>query len=128
MILVDGDSIVVPAFTSVVTVTGAVNQPTALTYVPGQDINYYIRAAGGGDRRADLGRAYVVQPNGRLQSVVRRRFLPDGLPEPRPGAKIVVPERSPTDNTNIAQTLSLLAQVGGPLAAVVAAIITLRRQ
>jgi polysaccharide biosynthesis/export protein len=128
LILVDGDSIVVPTFNAVVTVAGAVNQPAALTYVPGRDIRYYIRAAGGGSRSADLSRAYVVQPSGKLESVQRRRLLPDDVPEPRPGARVVVPERSPDDRRDFGQLLAAFAQVAGTLTAIVAAVVALKNQ
>ncbi|MEO5579500.1 MAG: SLBB domain-containing protein, partial [Gemmatimonadaceae bacterium] len=45
--LVDGDSIFIPRFNAVVNVKGAVNSPVAVTYVPGADLEYYVRAAGG---------------------------------------------------------------------------------
>jgi protein involved in polysaccharide export with SLBB domain len=128
LILVDGDSVIVPPFNAVVSVSGAVNQASALTYVPGRDINYYIRAAGGPSPTADPGRAYVVQPSGKLQSVQRRRVLPDGLPEPRPGSRVVVPERVAGDNQSFLQALTVFAQVGGTLAAVLATIISLTRK
>ena len=127
LLLADGDSIVIPPFNVIVTVTGAVNQPSALPYVGGQSIDYYIRAAGGGNRTADLSRAYVIQPSGKLEAVQRRRFFPDGLPRPRPGAHVVVPEKAANDGQNIVQALTLFAQVGGTIAALVAAIVTLKR-
>ena len=66
MLLVDGDSVYVPRYNGVVMVTGAVNSPLAVAYVPGEDINFYIRSAGGGNTHADLNRAYVTQPNGKV--------------------------------------------------------------
>jgi hypothetical protein len=38
-----------------------------------------------------VGRSYVTQPNGKVESVQRRRFLPDGIPTPRAGSTVVVP-------------------------------------
>ncbi len=62
LILQDGDSIDIPSYTGVVRVSGEVNAPTAVSYVPGENINYYIRAAGGPTYKADPGHAYVRQP------------------------------------------------------------------
>jgi protein involved in polysaccharide export with SLBB domain len=126
LILIHGDSIVIPPFNVVVTITGAVNAPVAVTYTPGRDLNYYVRAAGGPSRTGDASRAYVIQPNGKLESIQRRRFLPDGVPEPRPGARVVVPEKDPNQRRDISQTIALFAQVAGTLAAVVAAIAAAR--
>jgi polysaccharide biosynthesis/export protein len=126
MILVDGDSIMIPPFSAVVTITGSVNSPVAVTYTPGRDINYYIRAAGGPSRNGEASRAYVIQPSGKLESIQRRRFFPDGIPEPRPGSKVVVPERSQNE-PDAAARIALFAQVAGTLAALVAAIAATRR-
>jgi protein involved in polysaccharide export with SLBB domain len=125
-ILQDGDSIVVPAFNPVVRVAGAVNAPSAVAYVPGRSLDYYVRAAGGGGRAADLGRAYVQQPNGKVESVIRRRFLPDDQPTPRAGAQVVVPERA-SGLAGAAQAAGIFAQIAGPLAGLIGVLIALRR-
>lgn len=117
LLLQDGDSVVIPVYTAVVNVAGAVNSPVAVSYVPGQDIDYYVRAAGGLSRTADPSRAYVTQPNGKVQSIERRRLLPDGVPEPRAGSFVFVPERDPN------QRRDLLALVGG-VAQIVATLVT----
>jgi len=55
LVLQDGDSIHIPPYTGIVTVTGSVNAPMAVAYVRGADLDYYVRAAGGAtmrDRRA----------------------------------------------------------------------------
>ena len=126
-VLQDGDSVVVPTYNPVVRVAGAVNAPVAVAFVPGRDVDYYVRAAGGPARGADLGRAYVTQPNGKLESVKRRRFLPDDVPEVRAGAQVFVPEIPPGDRANLSQQLALFAQVAGTLAALVTALAVLRR-
>jgi protein involved in polysaccharide export with SLBB domain len=127
LVLQDGDSILVPTFNPVVRVAGGVNAPSAVTYVPGRPLDYYVRAAGGAARSADVGRAYVRQPNGKVESVVRRRFLPDLQPRPRAGAQVVVPERAATEIASAAGQIALLAQLGGVLAALLVAIASLRR-
>ena len=82
---------------------------------------------GGPSRVGDASRAYVIQPNGKLESIQRRRLLPDGIPEPRPGARVVVPERAESDRRDLGQLIALFAQVGGTLAAVIAAVVAVRR-
>ncbi|MEO7648500.1 MAG: SLBB domain-containing protein, partial [Gemmatimonadaceae bacterium] len=52
LILQDGDSIFIPRYSGVVHVTGAVNSPLAVAYVPGRDLPWYVRAAGGPAVRA----------------------------------------------------------------------------
>jgi polysaccharide biosynthesis/export protein len=126
LLLEDGDSVVVPKFTAVVQVAGAVNSPIAVAYVPGRNIDYYIRSAGGFSRRADSRRAYVTQPNGKVESVQRRTFAPDGVPEPRPGGRVFVPERDPTERRDTAQLAGIIAQVISSLVAVTVAVVSIR--
>lgn len=128
LILFDGDSIVIPRFDAVVRVDGAVNSPTALPYVRGKPLDYYIRAAGGGRRDADLPRAYVTQPNGRVDAVVRRRFLPDGQPEPRPGAIVTVPTRDPSERAQNLAAATTIAQIAASLAAVITSLVVIFQQ
>ena len=95
-VLQDGDSIVVPSYNPVVQVIGAVNAPTAVAFVPGKNIDYYIQSAGGPARDADAGRAYVRQPNGKVESKRRHFFLlPTSVPEVRAGAEVTVPDAKP---------------------------------
>jgi polysaccharide biosynthesis/export protein len=96
LLLQDGDSLFLPRYSGVVHVDGAVNAPVAVAYVPGQNIEYYLRAAGGPAARADVSRAYVTQPNGKVEAVVRRSLAPDVLPRPRAGSRVHVPERDPS--------------------------------
>jgi polysaccharide biosynthesis/export protein len=130
IILFDGDSITIPRYDAVVRVDGAVNSPTALPYIRGKDMQYYIRAAGGGRLDADLPRTYVTQPNGRVDAVARRFLLPDGQPTPRPGAVVTVPQRDRQERQdNLAartQVVSIVATVATVLASLATIIIQLR--
>jgi len=120
LVLQDGDSISIPQYNAMVDVGGAVNSPISVAYVPGADLDYYIRAAGGLSRSADPGRAYVRQPSGKVESVKSRRMLPDAMPEPRAGGVVYVPERDPADKPNYVGAVGAVAQVLGALVAIVA--------
>lgn len=128
LILFEGDSIVIPRFDAVVRVDGAVNSPTALPFVQGRPLSYYIRAAGGGRRDADLARAYVTQPNGRVDAVIRRTLLPDGQPVPRPGAIVTVPTRDPAERTQNLAAATTIAQIAASLAAVITSLVVIYAQ
>jgi polysaccharide export outer membrane protein len=122
LILQDGDSIYIPAYSGVVNVAGAVNSPLAVAYVPGKDLDYYVSAAGGPSRRADMRRAYVRQPNGKVESVHRHLLWFDGVPEPGPGSYVFVPEKETAGQSTWAQNLPVVASILGSLVAVVALI------
>jgi protein involved in polysaccharide export with SLBB domain len=117
--LQDGDSIYLPPFTGIVEVQGAVNAPRGVAYVPGADLRYYMRAAGGPSKLADPNGAYVTQADGSVESVVARRFRPDVIPVPTPGSVVVVTEKDTTERADSVQRLAVLAQVIGALATLV---------
>lgn len=125
LILQDGDSVFIPRYSTIVNVTGAVNSPVAVTYVPGSNLEYYIRAAGGPSRKADVGRAYVTQPNGKVEAGKSHFLLPDFVPKPGPGSTVYVPERDPNQKPiDFVTSAGAIAQI---LATLVTIVIALRR-
>ncbi|MDB4891908.1 MAG: polysaccharide export protein [Gemmatimonadetes bacterium] len=124
LILRDGDNITIPPFNSIVTIRGAVNQPTNVAYVRGKGIDYYIGAAGGPTRTGDDDRAYVVQPSGKLESVKHRFVLPSSMPQPRPGSVVTVPEKDPADKKDY---IAMAGQVGQIVAGLVTVILLARK-
>jgi len=121
VVLQDGDSISIPAFSGVVRVAGEVNSPVAVTYVPGKDVLYYVYAAGGPGSRADLGRTFVTQPNGKVESIRHHGLLPASVPAPEPGARVYVPEkefRIPTNDRTV-EYLGVAVQLIASLATVI---------
>jgi hypothetical protein len=122
LILRDGDYITIPAYNAVVSIKGAVNMPSTVAYVPGRSIDYYVSAAGGPTATGDAGRAFVIQPSGKLESVHRRLLAPSSNPEPRPGSVVTVPEKDPNDKKDYTAIAGSIASV---LSASVAIIIAL---
>lgn len=120
IVLEDGDEITILRYNPVVRVQGAVNAPANVTFAPGRDLYYYIRAAGGGSRVADERRAYVTQPSGKLESVRRRTFFPDDVPKPQAGAVVTVPDRDPSDKRDYAAIASVVSQIVASLVAIIA--------
>ena len=123
--LQDGDSLFIPRYNAVVNVQGAVNSPVAVTWSPGKTLQYYIRAAGGPSRAADVSRAYVTQPNGKVEARESNFLLPDGIPKPRAGSTVFVPERDPADRP--LDFLTSAGSVAQILATLVTLVIALRR-
>lgn len=120
--LVDGDSIFIPRFNAVVNVKGAVNSPVAVTYVPGANLEYYVRAAGGITRKGDLRFAYVTQPNGKVEAT-GGKFIFRSSPRPRPGSSVFVPEKDPAERrVDYLATLGTIAQVAASFIAIAIAL------
>ena len=124
LILRDGDNITIPPFNTIVSIRGAVNQPSNVAYARGKNIDYYINAAGGPSRTADEGRAYVLQPSGKLEAVHNHFLRPSSVPVPLPGSVVTVPETDPADKKDLVQ---LIAQVGQIAAGLITIIILAKR-
>jgi protein involved in polysaccharide export with SLBB domain len=69
--LEDGDRFIVPRFPLTVSVDGAVYNQNTFVYDPHLRVGDYIRLAGGANRDADAGRAYVIRAGG---SVISRQY------------------------------------------------------
>ncbi len=127
LILSGGDSVVIPEYIPVVYVQGGVNSPMSVTYVQGKGLDHYVAAAGGYSRKADKNRAYVTQPNGKVQSVKTRfLLLPDSKPQPLAGGAVFVPERDPTDRRDWLTAATSLAQIIASLATTVLVVNTIK--
>lgn len=124
LVLQDGDSIHLPPFSGIVEVQGAVNAPRGVAFVPGADLYYYVRAAGGPSRTADASRAYVTQPDGSVESVVEKALRPGDIPVPRPGSVVVVTEKDLTDRTDYVARFAAVAQI---ISGLVSLVVILRR-
>jgi polysaccharide export outer membrane protein len=128
LVLADRDSLYVPAYWPIVRVEGAVNSPRSVTYVPGQDLDYYLNAAGGVAATGDKKRVFVQQPNGNVRAVHKRGFLlGTSKPTPEPGALVMVPVRDTTARSNSGATLSGIAQIVTALTTIVVVLATTRK-
>lgn len=128
LLLTSGDSVSIPEYNPIVRVTGAVHAPTGVTFEPGRRLPHYVHAAGGFVRLADRSRAYVVQPNGKVESVRKRWFIfPDGQPQPEPGAVIIVPLREEGERRSSGEVASFFTGLASILASTVAIIVVATR-
>jgi protein involved in polysaccharide export with SLBB domain len=105
-----GDSLMIPKRPNFVTVSGQVFNPSAISYVPGKDINWYLRKTGGPTRLSDKKRIYILHADG---SVTPRGsgwdagFLRTRM---KPGDNIFVPEKV-IGGSQIWQNIIGIAQV-----------------
>ena len=88
----DGDRLLVPTNTQMVTVIGETQQNTSHLYRSSLSRDDYINLSGGLTRRADKRRIYVVRANGAVIANTQSRWLGrSGNVDIRPGDTIVVP-------------------------------------
>jgi protein involved in polysaccharide export with SLBB domain len=118
--LLDGDSIFIPRYAPVVMVRGSVNSPVGVPYVPGADIDYYVRSAGGESMKGDAGHAYVSQPNGTVDSKHRHFLGWTSQPRPLPGSTVFVPDKDPNDKRDWVALMTGIASILGSLVAIAA--------
>lgn len=121
--LEDGDRFVVPQMPSMVSVSGAVYNPNSFLYNPHHHLRNYLETAGGANRNADKGRAYVIRADGsvlsrqQVASSVRRDGF--GSLAIYPGDTIVVPVDLNKGKTirNVVDISQIVGQFGLAIAA-----------
>jgi polysaccharide biosynthesis/export protein len=88
--LEDGDTLIVPKRSEIVSIGGAVLNPSSINFTKGYNFQAYLSQAGGYDERAQRGRAFITYANGFTQRT--RRFLFFKIyPKVEPGSNIYVP-------------------------------------
>lgn len=83
--LVEGDILMVPSNPDVVRISGHVQYPNSVSFMPGANVKKYIKQAGGFRRRAARADVYMVLMNGSVKPVSR---CSKGV---EPGSEIIVP-------------------------------------
>ena len=111
LLLDDGDTLFIPRRSDVVTVEGAVLNPSSVSFKTEYKFNDYVSEAGGFTDNAREGKAYIVYPNGRKDRTHRFLFF-KSRPRVEPGATIVTPFK-PLDNNRLsaAERIGILSLV-----------------
>ncbi|MBC6981690.1 polysaccharide biosynthesis/export family protein [Caulobacter sp. 17J80-11] len=106
--LEEGDVIVVPQQSQVVTISGEVGAPQSVVHRRGAGVGDYVRLAGGYTSRADRGRVLVFRPDGGLRA--GRQVLPGDriLVVAKPDSKVFQLTR---DLTQIIYQIAVAAKV-----------------
>jgi hypothetical protein len=81
-----------------------------------------VRSAGGETVKGDPGRAYVTQPNGKVDAKQHHLFGYTSQPHPQPGSTVVVPEKDPNDKRDWLQIATATTSLLGSLVAIFAII------
>jgi polysaccharide export outer membrane protein len=115
----DGDELLIPKKETVVTVTGQVFNPTAISAMNGRSAKWYLGQAGGLTPIADKKGVFVIRADGSVVAAKNNTsslFAGDPLSATlRPGDMVVVPEKAPkvggTNWTAIMQTAQVASSV-----------------
>jgi protein involved in polysaccharide export with SLBB domain len=101
--LEDGDRLVVPSMPATIQVIGAVYNQNAFLYRGNGKVADYLHWAGGANREADCGRAFILRANGTVtpRDKSKSLFASDNFDNLRlyPGDAIVVPEKNVRSST-----------------------------
>lgn len=86
LVLQDGDRLIIPQYSNVVTINGEVMYPNSVAYMPGKGLDYYINQAGGFNAKARRRKVFAVNLNGTVTRVRKAKDI-------QPGCEIVVPAK-----------------------------------
>ena len=96
----EGDRIVVPRFTSTVSINGEVLYPNTVRFKEGENADYYLDLAGGVSSTGKRSRTIIIYMNGMVAKANSSNL-------PKPGCQIVVPSKKQRTAMGIQQWLSL---------------------
>jgi len=122
MPLEDGDRFILPRVPEIVSVDGAVYNQNSFLYDPHRRLGDYIKLAGGANRDADKGRAYVIRASGGVISKQYSSSLRgNGFDSVKlyPGDTVVVPIN--LDKGKTMRTIVDIAQIVGQFGIAIAA-------
>ena len=120
--LEDGDKFIVPRVPTTVSVDGAVYNQNSFLYDPHRRLGDYVRLAGGANRDADKGRAYVIRAGGAVISKQYSSTLRgSGFDSVQlyPGDTVVIPIN--LDKGKTMRTIVDVAQIVGQFGIAIAA-------
>ncbi len=99
VVLHDGDELIIPSITNTVRIQGEVMYPNAVNYLPGKNVKYYIKQAGGFSNEAKRAKVYVVYMNGKVSVGSTAKIIP--------GCEVIVPSRPERQKTTIGEWIGI---------------------
>lgn len=100
IVLREGDRIVVPRFTSTVTINGEVLYPNTVQYKAGEKADYYIDLAGGVSSTGKRSQTIIIYMNGNVAKADRKH-------RPAPGCQILVPTKAKKRGLGLTEWLAI---------------------
>jgi protein involved in polysaccharide export with SLBB domain len=111
--LQDGDKLMIPRRPSHVSIIGAVQRTTVASYNQNKNFKDYIVLAGGLTKMADIGKAYLLLPNGESRLLDNNTIIPVG-------SVVVIPPK--IDKLSILGLTDIVSRVMGNIATSILAI------
>ena len=99
IVLREGDVISIPKNNNTITINGAVMVPNTVSYIKGENVDYYLNQAGGYSENAKKSKKFIVYMNGQVTKVKG-----SGKKQIEPGCEIIVPSKA-KKKTNIGNIL-----------------------
>ena len=96
----EGDRIIVPRFTSTVTINGEVLYPNTVRYKAGEKTDYYLDLAGGVSSTGKRSQTIIIYMNGMVAKADRKH-------RPAPGCQIVVPTKAKKRGLGLSEWLAI---------------------
>ncbi|MBO7067095.1 MAG: SLBB domain-containing protein [Bacteroidaceae bacterium] len=122
IVLREGDQVVIPQFSNTVKVSGEVSYPISMNYKKGENLNYYIKRAGGYGDRAKKKGVYAIYMNGAVQKINNGSGK-----DIEPGCEIVVPTKKQGRRMSTGEIVALTSGAAS-IASVAMALVSLLRK
>ncbi len=100
IVLREGDRIVVPEYDNTIKISGAVMRDNTVTYMPGENVKYYLSQAGGYSQNAKKSKKFIVYMNGQIAEVKG-----SGKDQIEPGCEIIVPNKQRRHSASLGNIL-----------------------
>lgn len=103
-----GDIIAIPEHPELVYVNGEVNSPGAYKYIPGKNLRYYLKNAGGYAPDADVDNVYALFPDGTSILHSKWSLFSPGIPDGSIITVSKVEDAEPFDKTEFAKEMTAI--------------------
>jgi len=108
--LMAGDQLTIPRLLETIKLTGAVQNPLAVSYKEGFSLRDYIAEAGGYSENANKKLTYITYANG-VSNQIKRFLIFKKYPKINPGAEIVIPEIPKNKGLTAAEAIGLASSL-----------------
>ncbi|RAJ97694.1 protein involved in polysaccharide export with SLBB domain [Larkinella arboricola] len=128
LLLEVGDSLIIPKRPEVVTIEGAVLNPSTVGFAEGFNFKDYVTQAGGYTDNARHKKSYVVYANG-LKDRTKRFLFFRKYPKVEPGSRVIVPFGPLTEDRRLTpgERVSLITVIGTMTVTLATAVLNLAR-